>query len=55
MYMQEGHLMVLYDLEERLAVSIGTLWYEKGIDNFVVLSGMHVCVYVCVLCVYEHI
>ena len=36
---QEGHLMVIYDIEERLAASIGTHWYEKGIDNFVVLSG----------------
>lgn len=35
----EGHLMVLYDMEERLAVTIATNWFEKGIDNFVVLTG----------------
>ncbi len=35
----EGRLMVLYDMEERLAVTIATNWFEKGIDNFVVLTG----------------
>mmetsp|Transcript_7932 Transcript_7932/g.19343 ORF Transcript_7932/g.19343 Transcript_7932/m.19343 type:complete len:289 (+) Transcript_7932:111-977(+) len=36
---REGRLMVLYDVEERLSASVGTLWYEKGIENFVVLKG----------------
>ena len=36
---QDGKLMVLYDLEERISVAIGNLWYEKGIDNFVILTG----------------
>ena len=31
--------MILYDLEERLAVSIATNWFEKGIENFAVLTG----------------
>jgi hypothetical protein len=35
----EGRLMILYDLEERLAVSVATNWFEKGIDNFAVLTG----------------
>jgi hypothetical protein len=35
----EGRLMVLYDLEERLAVSVATNWFEKGIENFAVLTG----------------
>eukprot|EP00960_Hanusia_phi_P075619 768448-Hanusia_phi.AAC.7 len=35
----EGKLMVLYDHEERISVAIGNLWYEKGIDNFVILTG----------------
>lgn len=28
-----------YTTEEKLAVAVGSNWYEKGIDNFVVLSG----------------
>lgn len=36
---KEGKLMVLYDLEEKVAAAVGTAWYEKGIDNFVVMSG----------------
>uniref|UniRef100_A0A7S1DTH6 Rhodanese domain-containing protein n=1 Tax=Hemiselmis andersenii TaxID=464988 RepID=A0A7S1DTH6_HEMAN len=36
---REGCLMVLYDIEERLSASVGTLWYEKAIENFVVLNG----------------
>jgi hypothetical protein len=36
---REGCLMVIYDTEERLSTSVGTLWYEKAIDNFVVLKG----------------
>ncbi|EKX42259.1 hypothetical protein GUITHDRAFT_111821 [Guillardia theta CCMP2712] len=36
---KDGKLMVLYDLEERISVAIGNLWYEKGIDNFVILTG----------------
>ncbi len=35
----EGRLMILFDLEERLAVSVATNWFEKGIDNFAVLTG----------------
>lgn len=36
---KEGKLMVLYDLEEKLSVAVACNWYEKGIDNFVVMSG----------------
>lgn len=36
---KEGCLMVIYDSEERLSSSVGTLWYEKAIENFVVLKG----------------
>ena len=32
--------MVLYDTEERLALSIAVNWFEKGIENFAVLTGM---------------
>jgi hypothetical protein len=35
----EGRLMILYDLEERLAISVASNWFEKGIDNFAVLTG----------------
>jgi rhodanese-related sulfurtransferase len=36
---KEGKLMVLYDVGEKLSAAVGTNWYEKGIENFVVLSG----------------
>mmetsp|Transcript_42555 Transcript_42555/g.101282 ORF Transcript_42555/g.101282 Transcript_42555/m.101282 type:complete len:295 (-) Transcript_42555:77-961(-) len=36
---KDGKLMVLYDVGEKLSVAVGTNWFEKGIDNFVVLSG----------------
>ena len=36
----EGRLMVLYDTEERLALSSAVNWFEKGIENFAVLTGM---------------
>lgn len=31
--------MILLDLEEKMAVAVGTNWYEKGFDNFAVLTG----------------
>eukprot|EP01006_Ploeotia_vitrea_P063316 TRINITY_DN85305_c0_g1_i1.p1 TRINITY_DN85305_c0_g1~~TRINITY_DN85305_c0_g1_i1.p1 ORF type:complete len:216 (+),score=17.34 TRINITY_DN85305_c0_g1_i1:31-648(+) len=36
---KEGHLVVIYDYNEEIAVKTGNVMFEKGLDNVVVLTG----------------
>lgn len=36
---KEGKLIIIYDLDEKIAVPTGNLFFEKGFDNVQVLTG----------------
>lgn len=35
----EGRIIIIYDNDEKVTVGMGNLFFEKGIDNVMILSG----------------